>query len=51
MILWGLLLIVIGVGALLGVSVWPLLLIVAGGALLLSAKSGRPDRYLDWWCC
>ena len=53
MILWGLLLIAIGVGALLNVSIWPLVLIVVGTALLLPVLTGR-RRYGDWhskWCC
>ena len=52
MALWGLLLIAIGLGALLGISLWPLVLVVFGVALLVggtSGKSGRRDWY--WWCC
>ena len=49
MIFWGLVLIAIGIGALLGISIWPLVFIVAGGVLLLSAVSGRRGRYRRWF--
>ena len=53
MIFWGLLLITIGVGALLDISLWPLVFIIVGVALLLSTITGarRYRGLYDWWCC
>ena len=53
MIFWGLLLIAIGVGALLDISLWPLVFIIVGAALLLPIITGarRYGGLYDWWCC
>ena len=51
MVLWELILISIGVGVLLGVSLWPVILIAVGGAMLLSPVWGRRYRGWSWWNC
>ena len=48
MVFWGLVLIAIGVGALLGISLWPLILIALGTTLLVSAIFGRRGRHRHW---
>ena len=53
MAFWGILFLVIGVSALLDVSIWPLVFIVVGIAMLLPVLTGsrrRRYRYPMWWC-
>ncbi len=45
---WGILLIAIGVGALLDISLWPVVLIAIGAGLLLS-RLARGSRGRDHW--
>ncbi len=54
MIIWGIVLIGIGVGALFDVSIWPVILIAVGVSALLSvAFRGNPEvsRLFNCWQC
>ena len=53
MVVCGIVLLAIGIGALLDLSIWPVVLIALGGALLLSVVTGANKRRPDWFsaCC
>ena len=52
MIVWGVVLVAIGIGALLDWEIWPVVLIAVGAALVLSAISGIGRRSPGWfWSC
>ena len=53
MIVWGVVLIAIGIGALLGWNIWPLVLISVGAVLLFGALTGTGRRSPSWYwnCC
>ena len=49
MVLFGIILVAIGVGALLNVSVWPAVLVGVGAALVLSTVFGRGRKRPGWF--
>ena len=53
MVVCGIVLLAIGIGALLDLSIWPVVLIALGGALLLSVVTGDNKRRPEWFsaCC
>ena len=53
MLVCGIVLLAIGIGALLDLSIWPIVLIALGGALLMSVLTGARRRHPHWFytCC
>ena len=51
MIVWGLVLIAVGIAALMGVSIWPVVLIAFGVSTLLSFALRKYPETASWFNC
>ena len=51
MLIWGLVLAAIGIGALMDWKIWPVALVTFGVAMVFAAVSGLARKYPEWFWC